>query len=69
MDELTMLRNYILLPYMQTMVEKSIADIEYSTNVMSQAYLMAGQHVLDQITKESFACPPVTMLELERFSY
>ncbi|MBW4085433.1 hypothetical protein [Paenibacillus sp. S150] len=54
MDERTMLRDYILLPYMEMMVQKSLTEIEYSTNVMRRAYLMAGQHILDQITKEIY---------------
>ncbi|MNB98936.1 hypothetical protein D3C75_461990 [compost metagenome] len=53
-EELTMLRDYLLLPHMVTMVEKSLADIEHSGNIMKRAYLMAGQHVLDRITKDMY---------------
>jgi len=52
-EEMTMIRDYILLPHMESMVKKSLNDIEYSTNVLKRLYLMAGQKVLDQIVNDS----------------
>ncbi|MBW4083049.1 hypothetical protein [Paenibacillus sp. S150] len=53
-EERLMLRDYILLPYMDKMVQKSITDVEHSTNILKRLYLMAGQHILDQITKDLY---------------
>lgn len=52
-EERTMIRDYILLPHLQSMVQKSLDDIEYSTNVLKRLYLMAGQRILDQIAIDS----------------
>ncbi|OMG49531.1 hypothetical protein BK140_11130 [Paenibacillus macerans] len=51
-EELTMLRDYILLPYMLTMVQKSVDDIERSSNLLKQLYLAAGQAVMNKISKD-----------------
>lgn len=53
-DELTMLRDYILLPHMESMVQRSITDIEHSTNILRKLYAMAGSQVLDQIVKDRY---------------
>ncbi|GGH16743.1 hypothetical protein [Paenibacillus segetis] len=52
-EERTMIRDYILLPHLESMVQKSLDEIEYSTNILKRLYLMAGQVVLDQIVNES----------------
>ncbi|MEC0328707.1 hypothetical protein P4H42_03600 [Paenibacillus macerans] len=51
-EELTMLRDYILLPYMLTLVQKSVDDIEHSPNLLKQLYLAAGQAVINRISKD-----------------
>jgi len=53
-EERTMIRDYILLPYMETMVQKSIVDVEYSTNIFKRLYLLAGQKILEQIVKDLY---------------
>ncbi|AJY76488.1 hypothetical protein [Paenibacillus beijingensis] len=53
-EERTMIRDYILLPHMQKMVQRSIADVECSTNILKRLYLMAGQKILDLITKDLY---------------
>ncbi|NGM83407.1 hypothetical protein G5B47_13370 [Paenibacillus sp. 7124] len=53
-EERTMLRDCILLPYMEKMVQKSIAEIEYSTNILKRLYLAAGQYILEQIMKDLY---------------
>ncbi|BCG58892.1 MULTISPECIES: hypothetical protein [Paenibacillus] len=53
-EERTMLRDYILLPYMEKMVQKSIAEVEYSTNILKRLYLVAGQYILEQIMKDLY---------------
>lgn len=54
LEERTMLRDYILLPHMEKMVEKSIADVEHSTNILKRGYLMAGQRILDRIVQDLY---------------
>lgn len=49
-----MLRDFILLPHMEKMVEKSIADVENGTNILRRAHLMAGQKILDRIVKDLY---------------
>lgn len=51
-EELTMIRDYVLLPHMEQMVERSLADVEYSTNILKSLYLMAGSHVLKSIASD-----------------
>ncbi|WP_235615974.1 hypothetical protein [Brevibacillus reuszeri] len=51
-EELTMIRDYILLPHMEQMVQKSIVDIEYSTNILKRLYILASQKILDQIQRD-----------------
>ena len=51
-EELTMLRDYILLPYMLMMVQKSVDDIEHSPNLLKQLYLAAGQAIMNKISKD-----------------
>ncbi|MBW4083554.1 hypothetical protein [Paenibacillus sp. S150] len=53
-DERTLLRDYILLQYMDQMVQKSLADMEHTSNLLKRLYLMAGHAVLDQITKDLY---------------
>ncbi|QHW29924.1 hypothetical protein GZH47_03120 [Paenibacillus rhizovicinus] len=53
-EERAMLRDFILLPHMEKMVEKSIADVENGTNILRRAHLMAGQKILDRIVKDLY---------------
>ncbi|QHT60835.1 hypothetical protein GXP70_13335 [Paenibacillus lycopersici] len=53
-EERAMLRDYILLPHMVKMVEKSIADVEHMTTVLKRAYLMAGQKILDRVSQDLY---------------
>lgn len=51
-EELTLLRDYLLLMYMKTMVQKSITDIKLSGNLLAKAYAMLGWLIEDQISKD-----------------
>jgi len=51
-EELEMLRDYILLPHLLTMLERSRADIERSANLLKPAYLAAADALLDRATQE-----------------
>ncbi|UQZ34627.1 hypothetical protein C2I18_14490 [Paenibacillus sp. PK3_47] len=53
-EERTMVRDLILLPHIDTMVSKSIAEIEHSGNVLSRAYLMTGRYIQNRIMKDTY---------------
>ncbi|QSF42633.1 hypothetical protein [Paenibacillus tianjinensis] len=52
--ERTMVRDLILLPYIDTMVDKSIKEIEQSGNVLSKMYLMTGRYIQNQVMKDTY---------------
>ncbi|MBW7453925.1 hypothetical protein ACFOLF_20530 [Paenibacillus sepulcri] len=54
MEERIMIRDYILLPHMEKMIQKSISDIENSSNVMKRLYLAAGHKVLTTIAEDYY---------------
>lgn len=53
-DERTMVRDLILLPYIDTMVSKSLKEIEHSGNILKRAYLMAGQAIQRRIIQDTY---------------
>lgn len=53
--ERTMVRDMILLPHIDTMLSKSIAEIERSGNIMTKMYLLAGRYVQNRIMKDTYA--------------
>lgn len=53
-DERTMVRDFILLPYIDTMVSNSLSEIEYSSNILKRAYLMAGQAIQRRIMQDTY---------------
>ncbi|MDF2651811.1 MAG: hypothetical protein K0Q73_7616 [Paenibacillus sp.] len=53
-EERTMIRDLILLPYIDTMVAKSIKEIELSGNVLRRAYVTAGRYIQKQIVKDVY---------------
>ncbi|MEK3749176.1 hypothetical protein NYE25_13090 [Paenibacillus sp. FSL E2-8871] len=53
-EERTMVRDLILLPYIDTMVSKSLKEIEPSSNILKRAYLMAGQAIQRRIMQDTY---------------
>jgi hypothetical protein len=53
-EEMTMVRDLILLPYIDTMVGKSIKELEGSGNVLTQTYLMAGRYMQKRIMQDTY---------------
>ncbi|ULO04839.1 hypothetical protein H1230_16975 [Paenibacillus sp. 19GGS1-52] len=53
-DERTMIRDIILLPYIDTMVSKSLKEIEHSSNILKRAYMMAGQTIQRRIMQDTY---------------
>lgn len=52
--ELIMVRDLILLPYIDTMVTKSMKEIELSGNVLSRAYLTTGRYIQKRIIQDVY---------------
>lgn len=53
-DEREMVRDLILLPYIDTMVSKSMKEIQHSGNVLSRSYLLAGRYVQKRIVQDVY---------------
>jgi len=53
-EEREMVRDLILLPYIDTMVGKSIVEIERSGNILKQTYLMAGRYLQQRIMADIY---------------
>ncbi|KQX61169.1 hypothetical protein [Paenibacillus sp. Root444D2] len=53
-EELIMIRDYILLPHMLTIVQKSVDDIKSSSNLLKQLYLATGQVVMNKISRDMY---------------
>lgn len=51
-EERIMLRDYILLPHIETMVQKSLSEVEYSVNILKRSYLMAGQYIMEKVIQD-----------------
>lgn len=54
-EEFKMIRDYILLPYMLSMVQKSVEDIENHSNLLKQLYLTAGRALMNQISTDLYS--------------
>lgn len=54
-DELKMIRDYILLPYMLSMVQKNIEDTGNQSNLLKQLYVTAGRAVMKQISADMYS--------------
>ncbi|GAA3406767.1 hypothetical protein ACFFNY_24830 [Paenibacillus hodogayensis] len=53
-EELTMIRDYVLLPHMLTMVQRSIDDIKNSTNILKRLYLLSAEVVMSSINRDLY---------------
>ncbi|MNC16342.1 hypothetical protein D3C75_641950 [compost metagenome] len=53
-DERTMVRDLILLPYIDTMVSKSIEEIERSGNMLTKMYLMGGRFIQNRVMQDTY---------------
>lgn len=54
MEERTMVRDLILLPYLDTMVSKSLKELEHSTGILRRAYMLAGQAIQRRIMQDTY---------------
>jgi hypothetical protein len=53
-EEREMVRDLILLPYIDTMVSKGLKEIELSGNVLRRAYATAGRYIQKRIIQDVY---------------
>ncbi|KIL40479.1 hypothetical protein SD70_12915 [Gordoniibacillus kamchatkensis] len=53
-EELTMVRDYVLLPHMLTMIQKSIDDIRNTPNLLNRLYMTAAQVLMNKISQDMY---------------
>ncbi|OMF95030.1 hypothetical protein BK146_16765 [Paenibacillus sp. FSL R7-0333] len=53
-EELKIVRDLILLPYLDTMVAKSLKEVELSSNVLNRTYMTAGRYIQKRIIQDSY---------------
>ncbi|WP_040950522.1 hypothetical protein [Gorillibacterium massiliense] len=51
-EELTMLRDYILLPYLLTMVERNYKEMTRSSMLLKKLFVFAAETLMDRISKD-----------------
>ncbi|MDN4067637.1 hypothetical protein QYF50_06990 [Paenibacillus vini] len=51
-EERRMLRDYLLLPHIETMIQKSIDELEYSSNILRQLYIKIGLYVRNRVVSD-----------------
>lgn len=51
-EELTMIRDYILLPHMLTIVEKNMEDVKRSSNVLKRPFLALAEAIASRISRD-----------------
>lgn len=53
-EEFTMIRDYVLLPHMLTMVQKCVDDIDNSSYLLKKLFVAASQEVMNRISKDLY---------------
>lgn len=53
-EERVMVRDYILLPHIATMIEKSLVEIGYGSNVLRRTYQVAGQAIQRRVMQDIY---------------
>ncbi|QUL57597.1 hypothetical protein KDC22_14605 [Paenibacillus tritici] len=53
-EERTMIRDLILLPHIDTMVAKSLRELDHSGSILKRAYQMAGEAIQQRIMQDTY---------------
>lgn len=53
-QELSMVRDLILLPHIDTMVSKSLEEIERSGNILTRMSILSGRYIQNRITQDTY---------------
>ena len=51
-EELELIRDYVLLPYMLTMVEKNVQELQVTTYLLQKYYIAVTRILMDRIHKD-----------------
>lgn len=53
-EERTMIRDLILLPHIDTMVAKSLRELDHSSSILKRAYQMAGEAIQRRVMQDTY---------------
>lgn len=53
-EERTMIRDLILLPHIDTMVSKSLREIEHTSSILKRAFVLAGEAIQQRIMQDTY---------------
>jgi hypothetical protein len=53
-EERTMIRDLILLPHIDTMVSKSLREIEHTNSILKRAFILAGEAIQQRIMQDTY---------------
>jgi hypothetical protein len=53
-EERTMIRDLILLPHIDTMVAKSLRELDHSSSILKRAYRMAGEAIQRRVMQDTY---------------
>lgn len=53
-EEFRMIRDYTLLPYILTMVQRNLDDLKYNKSILNSAFITAGEEIAKRIAKDIY---------------
>ncbi|WP_123039985.1 hypothetical protein [Cohnella candidum] len=53
-EELKMIRDYVLLPHLLTILQNSLEEVQHSTNVMKKVFAALTQLIMNRVTKDMY---------------
>lgn len=53
-EERTMIRDLILLPHIDTMVNKSLRELDHSSSILKRAYQMSGEAIQHRVMQDTY---------------
>lgn len=53
-EELTMIRDYVLLPHLLTILQNSMAEVQHSSNVLKRIFAALTQLLMNRVTKDMY---------------
>lgn len=53
-EELTMIRDYVLLPHLLTILQNCLDEVQHSSNVLKRVYASLTQLLINRVTKDMY---------------
>nr|WP_255570120.1 hypothetical protein [Cohnella sp. CFH 77786] len=53
-EELRMIRDYVLLPHLLTILQKSLEEVQHSPNVLKKVFAALTQLLMNRVTKDMY---------------